>query len=196
MNTLPVKIARIGLSMVVAYLVLFAVTLLPTGDRSISLLENVQGIPFPIDHDSIVVSQTLAHADIYLREPVIFKQLHVSFDYLPEATSQLAVGVRENSFWLSYAPHIFYRQSAQPAPATFQHADLTLPLSSALQEKDRSLDIMFIAGNSPVAYLANQEDDRTLWQIKNLRAEVTYALPRPAELRDYLRSVVTRERAL
>lgn len=174
---------------------IFAASILPTGQRDMRQLKNVQGIPYPVINGGTTISQTLAHTDVYLREPTAFKQLTLVFEYQPEAVEQLAVGVRENAFWLSYTPVVFFTGPAT-LDSQWRQARVTIPLTDKLQELDRSIDVMFIAGPQSEAHLDDPLLDQTVWHIRNLEAQVSYHYPQQAQLKDYLRSIITRERAL
>lgn len=167
---------------------IYAASLLPAGTRPVSLIENIHGIPYPerrIENMSVrVITEDLAHADIALQEPVFGKQLVLTITYRPVNLTSLSVGVREDSFWLSYG-------SRQPVPAardSVQTETVTIPLTDKLQERDRSIDVMFFA-EAP----AGQDPQ---WQLYAIEARTEYDWPTSRELRNYLRSIIKRERAL
>lgn len=180
---------------IAACLLIFAASILPRGQREVGRIESAQGIPFPALEGTTTITQTLAHADVFLREPVVFKQLTLSFEFRPITTTPLAVGVRENSFWLSYRPVTFFSPDEESDTA-WQTATVNFPLTDKLQEADRSIDVMFIAGKQAEAFLENQVNDPTLWEMRNLRAAVSVYWPSRDELKDYIRSVLYMERAL
>ncbi len=177
--------------------VLFAISLLPRGVREVAALTNVHGIPFSPTGDWTEVTQALAHTDVYLREPVAFKKLLLTFEYVPHDSRSLAVGVRENSFWLSYAPITFYEASDTTANEAPRTATVELPLTDKLQDVDHSIDVLFIANGQTEGSLKNELADTTKWHIRNLQARtVVETIPPRAALKDYLRSILTRERPL
>ncbi len=177
--------------------VIFAASLLPRGVREVAALTNVHGIPFAQADDWTMVTQALAHTDVYLREPVAFKKLVLTFEYVPRNTQSLAVGVRGNAFWLSYAPITFYEATSDLSNDDTQVATVVLPLTDTLQDVDRSIDVMFVANGQTEGSLKNELVDTTMWQIRSLQARTAVEnLPTRAELKDYLRSVLTQERPL
>lgn len=160
--------------------IIFGLSLLPHGQRDITLLENIHGIPFPTQKNAQIITEELAHADILLREPVLAKNLILNIIFRSGNLERLGVGVRENEFWLSYTPIALY-----PNPNLTQ--TITIPLTDKLQEKDRSLDIMFFAeakNNSP------------RWELVNLTATSELTTLTTVQLKNYLRSVIYKERAL
>lgn len=171
----------------VIFVALFVWPLFRSGERRLGALETIHGIPYASDAGRIIVTEKLAHADIFLREPVLMKNLTLTVHYIPRRVSRLSVGVRENSFWLSYAPTVFYdRSSDKKSPEDVHETTITIPLTDKLQEVDRSLDLMFFAepGDSPT------------WDIIDVQARVEPAIPTYAQLRNYIKSIIYRERAL
>lgn len=175
---------------------IFCLSLLPRGQRELGTIENIHGILYPElveGHTRArLITESLAHADIYLEEPVLAKQLELTLTYRPINLTTLAVGVREDSFWLSYGERQeIYRQVDSPVSVTDGNSpgvstvQLTVPLTDKLQETDRSLDLMFFA-----------EGDTPLWELHDLKANVTYARPTYRQFRNYVGSVLKRERAL
>lgn len=161
-------------------ILIFGLSLLPHGQRNVTPLENIHGIPFPSQNNAQVITEELAHADVLLNEPVLAKNLTLTMTFRPGNLERLGVGVRENEFWLSYTPIMLY-----PNPHLTQ--TVTIPLTDKLQEKDRSLDLMFFAeakNNSP------------RWELVNLTASTEQAIPTTTQLKDYLRSIIYKERAL
>lgn len=171
------------------------INLLPQGQRVATALTNIHGVAFPLVNQEVVVTQALAHLDVQLQEPVLFKALQLSFTYRPATTQTLAVGVRENDFWLSYRPTIFY-DAAHTTDETLRTASVTIPLTDKLQDVDRSIDIMFIANQQTTTSLPDETADTTLWYVRDITARVVYARPAVAMVRDYLRSIIYRERPL
>jgi hypothetical protein len=174
--------------------VIFAISLVPVGPRKLGAVENIHGIPYPKDSNAIVITEELAHADIYLMEPVLAKQLELTITYRPVNLTSLAVGVREDSFWLSYGG----KQGIYPTPTLISPSregekkegvittSLSIPLTDKLQETDHSLDLMFFA----------ESDDEVRWELHNVNAKVSYAWPTYQQFRNYVGSIIKRERAL
>ena len=173
----------------------YLIALLPVGEREVAQLTNAQGMPFAPVEAGYQISQALAHFEVYLREPVLFKELQLSFSYLPLASTSLAVGVRENDSWLSYTPTVFY-VADQVSGGEFQSANITIPLTDKLQATDRSIDVMFFANGQREESLLHEPNDSTLWYIRDIYAEVQYAWPTKAAFKDYVRAIITRERPL
>lgn len=174
--------------------VLFGVSLLPTGAREITPVETINGIPYVTTGEVTDVSEDLAHFDIKLQEPVLAKRLTLDFDYNPGTVKTLAVGIRGNSFWLSYDLQPFYEATTDHTSG-WHHASVTVPLSAALADTDRSIDAMFVTNATPdLVQLATNRQETTTWQLRHLQAHVSYAGPTLAEFKDYIKSVITRER--
>lgn len=165
------------LSGVVVTALLLLASLLPQGLRDHGPVENIHGIPYPAEDDHIIITEPLAHADIYLNESVLAKKLVLEIDFDPGNTTGLAVGVREDPFWLSYDGRV-------PAART-----VVIPLTDKLQEPNRSIDLMFFAE-------APRSPGEVGWELHSLSARVEYALPDWPQLRNYARSILYRERAL
>lgn len=186
-----VALAAVGL-----VVVLFGVSLLPTGERTVRPLHNLHGVPYPVAGTGQLILEKLAHTDVYLREPVFAKQVVLDITFIPYATGELAVGVRRDPFWLSYERKTFFEQRGgeQTTPQT---ARVVIPVTDALQEADRSIDVMFFAGTDfSEATLDLGETDTTRWQLVSLQAAVLYSWPTVEQAKDYIRSIVQRERPL
>ncbi len=163
--------------------ILYAISLTSSGERAVGVLETIQGIPYPKDSTVMRVEENLAHADIYLQEPVFAKELTMTVSFEPGNAQSVDLGVREGSFWLGYAKQPLYTKGIDPLG--FQTKELHFPLTTMLQEKDRSLDIMFFANGEDVS-----------WSIHRIRASVTPIVPSLQETKEYIKSIIMRERAL
>lgn len=173
--------------------VLFVASLLPTGERSYGAVENIDGIPFPIEDNAIHITEKLAHVDVYLREPVIFKQLMVTVEFDPQELQQLDLGVREGEFWLSYPKYTL----ADGETRGRQTVTLAIPLSDKLQDTDRSVDVMFFATAAGASSKEDEGvDDTAQWTLYSLRTRTEFVTPSLAETKDYIRSILKRERPL
>lgn len=174
---------------------LFGISLTVTGNRDISALENIDGIPFPRPDNAVLITEKLAHADIYLQEPVLAKNLRLTITFNPKHTKELAVGVRANSFWLSY-PKVNIYNMATDRPGV-QSRELLLPISTAIQDTDRSIDIMFFA-TTAVSTASEDEGvfDAVDWELHNLTAKTELTWPSAVEVKNYLGSIIHRERPL
>ncbi len=147
-------------------------------------LESIHGVPFPKFEDSIVILEEMAHADLFLRENVFAKKLTLTISFNPEDSTTLDIGVRENEFWLSYTPYRLYEKGIDPEG--FQTKEIEIPLTSALQDVDRSVDLMFFS----------TEQAETKWRIHAFRATVEPIMPTMKEVKNYIKSIIIRERPL
>jgi hypothetical protein len=69
-------------------------------------------------------------------------------------------------------------------------------LSDKFQETDQSIDIMFFATTTPVTDAAAKSlGDTSSWELYNVYAGVKVAQPTKAQLRNYIGSIIRRERA-
>lgn len=163
-------------------IIVFALfVLLSGGPRELGQVENIQGIPYPAQNNVLLITEPLAHADIYLKESVLAKELILDIIYRPINLKSLAIGVREDSFWLSYGQ----RQSL-PISDKRQAISLVIPLTDKLADKDGSIDLMFFA----------ESEGDPLWELHDVKAKVQYAKPTYRHFKNYIRSLVTQEKAL
>lgn len=184
------------LIVIVAGLLIAAAILFRGGQRDIGTLENIHGIPFPHDGNVIVVTERLAHADVYIRESVIGKNLQLQVSFTPGNLEQLEVGIRENSFWLSYPRVLLYRSSENSSAGPITQT-IIIPLTDKLKDSNGSVDLMFFAAYPGAS--GNEDEgsaDATLWQLHKLSARTYPALPTAPQLQDYIRSKVSREKPL
>lgn len=175
-----------------------------SGPREIGPIENIDGIPFPKQADgTMVVTEKLAHADVSLTESVLGKSLRLTVTFSLGNLTKLEVGVRENEFWLSYAPtqELYSSWADARAEARGEGGSRVLtrtveiPLTDKLPDRDGSVDVMFFATNS--ASQATEDEgtaDATLWYLQSITAEVSPVLPTWAQFKDFVRSGLTRER--
>ncbi|MBI4022166.1 MAG: hypothetical protein HY372_02320 [Candidatus Andersenbacteria bacterium] len=182
---------------IVAGLILAAAALFRGGPREVGTLENIHGIPFPTEPDTVVVTERLAHADIYLRELVIGKKLQLQITFSPDNLDQLDVGVRADPFWLSYPRVVLYRKSGDTAPTVPITQTVIIPLGDKIKDSNGSVDLMFFAAY-PGSSAREDEGtaDATLWYLHQLSARTIPAWPTFAELKDFTRSFITREKPL
>jgi hypothetical protein len=178
---------------------LAASPLLRSGPQDTGTLENIDGIPYPERDGVVTVTEKLAHADIYLKEPALAKDLVLSVTFTPYDTTRLEVGIRENSFWLSYPRQVIYQAKDTPRqdePESITHT-VTIPLTDKLTDSDGSVDLMFFAENKHSTRSEDEGiDDATLWRLDDMAATTVLAKPSPAALKDYVRSILTREKPL
>lgn len=174
----------------------FLLSLVTIGERTTSALESIHGIPYPMLDGTIRVEESLAHTDVYLREPVLAKRLVLDISFIPHIEAHLAVGVRENEFWLSYPKHTFYTATGSQT-TTVERATVVIPLTDALQDKDQSIDVMFFSLDRAGDFTIDAGVlDTTRWDLVSLNARVEYAPLTWQEIKNYVASVVKRERPL
>jgi len=171
---------------IAATAVIFAVSLLPAGARSVGAPETTQSIPYPGVNGRVHIDEPLAHADVYIAQPVFAKQVRLTVTFIPTNIDSLAVGVRENSFWLSYQPQRLYARDQAPAGTDQPITEtVTIPLTDKLQEADQSVDVMFFTEGSDPS-----------WELISVQAQVEQARPTWLEVKDYARAILYRERPL
>lgn len=165
--------------------VLFALSLTRSGERDLGELETIHGIPYPRENGSTVILEDMAHSDLFLEEPVLAKQTKFTVGFEPGNAESIDIGVRDNEFWLSYIPYPLYRKGIDPLG--IQTKEITIPLSTALADTDRSVDIMIFTKSSR---------GMPQWRIQDIRASVEFDMPSMLDIKAYVRSVLTRERVL
>jgi hypothetical protein len=165
---------------------IYTASLTTQGSREVSTLETIRSTPYASKNGVTYVDEPLAHADLYLGQPVFAKELVVTIQFIPTNINALSVGVRQDSFWLSYPPYTVYTSDEEPADAASPlTATVTIPLTNKLQEPDQSADLMFFA-----------EGEKPEWELISLTAQVRRAIPSVLQVLDYAYAIVSRERAL
>src|SRR3989344_4805876 len=176
MDSRALKISAVVIPAVALTVLIFGVSLIGSGERRLRPVENIHGIPYARGENGIHIDEPLAHADIYIDQPVFGKELRVTVEFIPTNITGLSVGIRDNSFWLSYKKEPLY--NASNLSTTHYQLQTTIPLTYKLQEPDQSIDLMFFAaGEAPE------------WELVSLKAEVAYAWPTWAQFKDYTRAV-------
>lgn len=181
-------------------LIFLAATLLnysKTHPVAISAIENIDGIPFPTNKDTII-TEKLAHADIYIENSPFARALKITTTFKPLNTTSLFVGIRENSFWLSYPKHqICCSQEQVDRGNTATTTTVTIPITDKLLDTNDSLDLMYFSAN---ADSSNKEDegiyDKTLWVLEDIQIISSPATPTRLQIKDYIISKLTFERPL
>jgi hypothetical protein len=187
----------LGLGLGISILLLLPQLFL-NGQRHIDSVENLKSIPFPKTNGSTLITEPLAHTDIQLAESTFAKNLNIEITFIPKEVDTLAIGVRENSFWFSYQPIPFYTKQSTQAVNEPQTANVTIPLTDKLADTNRTIDVIFFA-NPPVDPGLLEKttiNDKTQWQLLNLKASTNLVMPTLPQLKDFIRSVTTRERVL
>lgn len=180
----------------VACLLAALVYLLPVGlqgKRNVGSVESISGFPFVGEDGVARINEPLAHADIYLKEPVLAKRLMLAITFNPGNASEIGVGVRENGFWLSYNPVLIWDDSL---PRVDQTRFIEIPLTDKFQEPDRSIDLMLFAQTDEGQDTTTINKNSTInWELITISAATKSQAPTIAQLKDYVRSVFKRERA-
>ena len=164
---------------------IFAFSVLADGERNLGVLENIHGIPYPQENGSVLITEEMAHADLFLQEPVFAKQAKLMIRFNPGNTETITLGIREDEFWLSYRKYPLYKKGIdQPGVQT---KEITIPLTAALQDTNRSVDLMFFADTT---------NKSVQWNIHAFHASLLTDMPTFVETKKYIKSIIIRERAL
>lgn len=175
----------IGILILALPAVVFALSISHTGERTLGVVETIQGIPYPTSNGAAVIVEEMAHADLFLQESVFAKQARITVSFDPQDVSHIDLGIRENEFWLSYVKYPLYQQGID-VPG-FQTKEISIPLSTAIQDTNRSVDLMFFT---------EAPKNAMEWRIHAFRASVQTYMPSLQEIKSYAKSVITRERPL
>ncbi len=189
-------ISHLLLGVCLAVLILLP-SLVRTDVRQTTALESITSVPMPRQANNVVVTEPLAHTNILLHQPVFAKELILNIKFIPKDAENIAVGVRENSFWLSYQPTTFYERDTADSQSV-QEQIVKIPLTDKLADTDQSLDVVFFT-NYPVdvnAFTKNPTQSEVNWELVGLTAEVKNTLPSWPETKDFIKSVIYRERVL
>lgn len=189
---------KLFLAIVTLFLATIALLFLTSGNnRNVATVTNIHGIPFPKQEESYVITEKLAHADIYLNGSSLAKKLVLTIIFTPYNTDLLEVGIRENSFWLSYPKLSLYEAERNPEPNVVQGKpitqSITIPLTDKIIDSNGSVDLMFFTSKDWATEYEGV-DDKTYWELNNIDAHVDFAWPTKAELKNYLKSKLTREK--
>lgn len=188
------RITTIAAGVGIALLV-YLLPVVSSGTRRIGTLETIHGIPYSHDGETILVEEKLAHADMYLQESVFAKRLHVLVSFEPGNTNAIDIGVREGGFWFGYAKQPLYRRGKDPAG--FQTKEIIFPLTTIFQEKDRSIDTMLFSTSATSTTAIEEADaDTVSWKLYSMIASTRTYVPGVQEVKQYIRSIISRERAL
>lgn len=168
-----------------------------TGVRETTPVESITSVPMPTQAGNILITEPLAHTNVLLNQPVFGKELVLRITFIPKDTEHISVGVRENSFWLSYEPISFYEKKAARSQ-NMQEQTITIPLTDKLADKDQSVDVIFFT-NAPIdvsSFINHPTESQVHWELVSLSAEVKNAIPSWAATKDFIKSFVYRERVL
>ncbi|MDA1169301.1 MAG: hypothetical protein O3A36_03110 [bacterium] len=165
--------------------VLFAFSLSSSGERDLGALETIHGIEYPKQEASTVILEDMAHTDLFLEEPVLAKQVKFTIGFEPGNAESIDIGVRDNAFWLSYIKYPLYRKGIDSEG--IQTKQILIPLSTALADTDRSVDVMIFTKSA---------QGMPQWRIQDIRASVEFDMPSMLDTKAYVKSVLTRERII
>lgn len=163
----------------------FVVSVSASGSRNLGVLETIHGIAYPSHQGSTIILEDMAHTDLFLKEPVLAKQVKFTVTFDPQTAEAIDIGVRDNEFWLSYVKYPLYRKGIDPTK--IQTKEISIPLSKALQDIDRSVDVMFFAEDA---------QSTPQWSIDEFHASVEFDMPTFSDIKSYAKSILSRERAL
>ena len=176
-------------------LVLITPSIFSAGQRNIGTVENIHGIPFPEQHNTLHITEEMAHADIFLKEPVFAKTLEITVTFTPQATQSIDLGVRADPFWLSYEKINIFSAKQNDSSSEQLTKTITIPLTDKLQDSDRSIDLMFFANANDKTYDANKPTtDKTYWLLHDMQAKVIPTKPTINQIKNYIKSIIQRER--
>ena len=169
---------------------IYLTSLLPTTNQPLELgpFETIHGIPY----FSPDITEELTHADVYLNQPAFGQKVSLTITYQPININRLAIGLRENDFWLSYTWHDLpiQTQSGNNSITT----TLTLPITDTFQDTDQSLDLMFYATSDKVTELTHS-NQTPHWRLLNMQVKKSWDIPTWPQTKQYIRSILKRERA-
>ncbi|MFH1353910.1 MAG: hypothetical protein ABIH36_01355 [bacterium] len=175
---------------IVAVLIIIFIPQVSTGERDVAVIENIHGIPFARRNNSQIITEKLAHADIYLKNSPLAKKITLTITLTPHNTNLIRVGIRENAFWLSYAKHELYHSAGEETTIT---RTVTIPLTDKIIDSNGSVDLMFFTSTDWTTEYEGTSDT-TYWELNSIDAEVSLARPTRVELKNYLRSKLTNEK--
>lgn len=151
-------------------------------------IENIHGIPYANQSNDLQITEELAHVDIFLQQPAFAQQANLTITFNPYQLQKLTVGIRENSFWLSYPQYTLYEITAPPQSSVVQSKSISIPLTDKIQESDQSLDLMFFATALP--------DTEPYWELQDLSLTTSLTMPTWPEVKNIAKAILTRERPL
>lgn len=193
--TKKVHLATIG---IIAFFLLALAYVLTRQSASIGVFENIQGIPYPVTASGVqVIVEPIAHADVFVHT-VFAKELEVVLSFIPYDSKRLALGVRQDSFWLSYSPQVFYTAALDSAQTTTLHeATIKVPITDKIVDSSGTIDMMIFSGTDSLELLSkNVEASRVKWELHSIGVKTKYVRPQFTQLRDFVRGIIMRERPL
>jgi len=184
-------ISLIGLIIIIA-VALYLASFWQSSSPDISDLTNIHGIAYPTQNGHTIVTEKLAHADIYLKGSIFAKQAVVTITFTPNQSQFIDLGIRENEFWLSYPWHRIYAHVPDRDPTEPITRTIIIPLTDKLPDHDGSLDFM-IATTNQNAEAGEYEGvtDSTNWSLHDINIEVTPTLPTAPQVKNIMRQLIT-----
>jgi hypothetical protein len=177
-----------------ALIILMLAVFLPTASTGVrqGAFENIRSIPFPVTHRGILITEKLAHVDLLIPGLVVAKKLDLTLTLSPPINAPTFIGVRENSFWLSYTwiPLTLPNETEQTLTR-----EISIPLTDKIQDQDGSVDLMILTG-TPAQVLPPETgpQEKITWTLQEFSAVITPTWPSPSEWRNFVTSLVYRER--
>lgn len=181
-----IAVASLG-SLLLTSTIFFATLILPQ-TTTLGPIENIHGIPYANQGTSLQITEELAHVDVFINRPAFAQEAHLTIRFNPYQLQKLTIGIRENSFWLSYPQYTLYEIMIPPPISTQQSTSVTIPLTDKIQESDQSLDLMFFATPLP--------ESEPYWILENIQLTVNPTTPTWKEIKNFGKAVITRERVL
>lgn len=162
---------------------LFIRPILYSGPVRIAPLETIHAIPYPAENGTTYITESLAHADVFINSPVFGKQLEVTVTFDPQSAKTLDIGVRNGSFWLGYDKQQIYNQDVDGKGVKTKTT--IFPLTASFEDTNQSIDIMLFS-----------DSDQAAWSVKDIHARVYPVIPTIKETKDYIKSLWNREREI
>lgn len=182
---------------ILSLLMYVAVSLIQPSVADFGQLENIYGQPYvqltQNGAKQVHVTEKLAHVDLHPNQNIFAKKLRLTVTFSPHEIPALFAGVRENPFWLSYhwQPLLTQKSSQDTLTRTIE-----IPLTDKLPDTNRSLDVMFLATRPENILPPSTPSDTTYWQLHRLEAKISPDVPSFAGIKNYIRSLLQRERPI
>ncbi|OGY37034.1 MAG: hypothetical protein A3E36_00385 [Candidatus Andersenbacteria bacterium RIFCSPHIGHO2_12_FULL_45_11b] len=160
-------------------------SILNNGPVTISPIETIHAIPYPIQGQSTFVLENLAHADIFLHTPVFAKSMLLTITFNPKDTARIDAGIRSGGFWLGYNKQTIYTKGVDSSGV--QTKTVVFPLTASFEDTNQSIDMMLFSESDTGAIS---------WSVNDIHATVHAVLPTMQETKDYIKSLWNREREL
>jgi len=189
----PIKLSFLLVGLLFIILVISILILSRQYQIDTGQVENIDGLPFPLIHDTVVITEKLAHTDIYLNQTRFAKQATITVTFSPQSITDLSLGIRRDPFWLSYDKlSLCCSRQELTQPDTPITKTVNIPLTDKWQDHDQSLDLMFFATN-PSSTSSEDEGiaDQTLWHLHGLSIVSSSIKPTSPAIKDFLKSLLS-----